>query len=105
MGSWDCYCAICGGPFCSITISRKPRTARYRKKWAKVAEKREDTNVSDDQDVTSASEAEQEDDKESLDASEEDYSYDPEVISEDDVAWTKTLHVLGFNPKANGSSK
>ncbi|ROW17103.1 hypothetical protein VPNG_01391 [Cytospora leucostoma] len=51
------------------------------------------------------SEQEPDDDTESLDRFDEDHSYDPEVISAVDVDWNKTLHVLGSNPEATGTSK
>lgn len=105
MGSWDCYCAICGGPFVGAEPSRKPRTARFRRKWAKKTKKHRERELPDDASVSSASEGEQDDDTTSLDAYEEDNSYDPQVISAEDVKWIETLHVLGFNVEAKGTSK
>lgn len=107
MGSWDCYCAICGGPFGGADVSRKPRTARFRRKMAKTIAKCQERGVPDDEDVSSASEDEdgEEDDNESLDKWDEDHTYDPEVITEEEATWTRTLHVLGFNPGATGVSK
>lgn len=102
MGSWDCYCAICGGPFVGVDVSRKPRTARFRRRWAR-AKKRQEGDLSDDEDVSS--EGEPDDDNESLNSFEEDNEYDPEVVSEQEVGWIESLHVLGFNPEAKGASK
>lgn len=120
MGSWDYFCAICGGPFLPLDVSRKPRTARFIRKWAKKAEKCWERNLRDDASVSSSSSdgSEQEQDEatasaaaadddnaESLDSVEEDGAYDPDIISEEELRWTETLYVLGFNPEAEGSSK
>lgn len=114
MGSWDCYCAICGGPLGGVEVSRKPRTARFRRKWAK-AKKRRERGLSDDEDMGSegepdedagvSDEGEPDDDTESLDSFDEDNAYDPEVISEQEVSWVESLYVLGFHPEAKGASK
>lgn len=105
MGSWHCYCAICGGPFGGFDVSRKPRTARFRSALAKKTAKRREGGSTEDESVSGGSEGEQGDDTESLDSWDEERSYDPEVISAADAGWTETLHVLGFNHEATGTSK
>lgn len=93
MGSWDCYCAICGGPVLGTTVSGEPRTAAFRERRAREVE---------NQRQGKGGECEEDDDAED-DVDEfgsdherrfEDHSYDQDVISEEDVAWTRTLHVL-----------
>lgn len=111
MGSWDCFCAICGGPLVAPAVSRKPRSARFLDRWARKAEQRRERGLPDDASVhsdTDGSDGEQDDDDddaESLGAGEEDGEYDPEIISEEQVGWTETLYVLGLNPEASGTSK
>jgi hypothetical protein len=100
MGSWDCYCAICGGTFGRCRVSPKPRTNRFRRRERKareLTERGENGVDNEEDDDTSGSE--------SLDSYDEGRSYDPEIISEADVEWTATLHVLGFNPDAPGAGK
>lgn len=31
--------------------------------------------------------------------------YDPDVITEEEIQWTETLHVLGYNESARGPKK
>lgn len=45
------------------------------------------------------------DDANSLDSYEEDNSYDPTAITEEDVKWAETLHVLAFNPDSEQACK
>lgn len=108
MSSWDCYCAICGGSFGGADVSRKPRTARFRKKSAKTIAQRDNSSLPDDSFRSTALEdveKEEDDDNESLNEYTENHTYDPEVISEEEMRWIRTLHVLGFNPGAKGMSK
>lgn len=118
MGSWSCYCAICGGPFgASSYISRKPRTARFHQRQLKAATKRRERHLEPDADVSSESEPDDDDeqsetgddqsesDEESLDAWDEDRSYDPDIISAAETEWTEKVHILGFNPRASGVEK
>lgn len=111
MGSWDCYCAICGGPFGGAQISRKPRTLRFRRRFPQgpggperdehegqdggEAEKEDDEEDEDDED----------DDNESLDSYDEEHNYDPDIISKSDTEWSDKLHILGYNLEAPGVSK
>ncbi|RFU26663.1 hypothetical protein B7463_g9679, partial [Scytalidium lignicola] len=90
MGSWDCYCAICGGPFCGVQISKRSKRAQIR-----LQRQREQGHIQ----VAEQEEVSQEDDSDS------EYGYDPEIISEEDVKWTFFLHVLGFNAAAPGVTK
>ncbi|KUI67408.1 hypothetical protein VM1G_03131 [Cytospora mali] len=63
------YCAICGGPLVSPSISQSSSKDEGGAAWHALS------------------------------------SYGPEVISEEDVSWTRTIHVLGFNPQARGVRK
>lgn len=95
MGSLDCYCAICGGPFCGIKVSEKPRTAAFLRKRVEEVETqrlgREDSRAGHH-------EAETEDDeRESHERHDEAHTYDQDVISEAEVEWAETLHVLACN--------
>lgn len=133
MGSWDYYCALCGSTFfTSSIISRKPRTARFNRRRHRSEERKarseakkrltESKQVIQGDETrhcgtinipellpsdsgTYESDDEEESDAESLSTFSEDNSYDPEIISEDDVAWASTLQCIGFNPDASGLSK
>jgi hypothetical protein len=104
MGSWDCYCAICGGPFGGAQVSRKPRTPRFRRRFPKLdhAEGNRDEHQGDHE---AEEEETEDDDNESLESFDEEHNYDPEIISESDTEWSNTLHILGFNAEAPGVSK
>lgn len=132
MGSWDYYCALCGSTFFSShIISRKPRTARFNRrrrrseerearreaKEARAQEKRHYSEacvhyideINDPDPLPSDSEThehnDREDDTDSLDSYDENHSYDPEVIKQEDIAWVTFLQCIGFNPQASGLSK
>ena len=79
--------------------STYPLVARpeWEREWATEAELDEDDE--DDQDD------DDEDDNESINSLEEQYSYDPEILTEADVEWIQTIHVLGLNPNAGGIPK
>ena len=105
MGSWDCYCAICGGPFGGAQVSRKPRTLRFRRRFPQGPGGPE-RNEHEDQDGDEAEKEENEDDDdESLESYDEEHNYDPDIISESDTEWSEKLHILGFNAEAPGVSK
>lgn len=95
MGSLDCFCAICGGPFCGIKVSEKPRTAAFLKKRAKEVENqrlgkqgaREGQHGPEDE----------EDGRDSHERHDEEHTYDQDVISVDEAEWAETLHVLACN--------
>lgn len=95
MGSLDCYFAICGGPFCGIKVSEKPRTAAFLEKSAKQGGKqrpgkegaREGHHEAEDKD----------DERDSHERHEEEHTYDQDVISVAEVEWAETLHVLACN--------
>lgn len=109
MGSWDCYCAICGGPFGGSQISRKPRTSRFLRRRAQEAIERQERGLADDESVFDASDESdgggEDDDGESLDSGDEEWTYDCEVITEDDVRWTEIAHVIGSAHRVKGVSK
>jgi len=85
MGQWDVYCAICGGPFakCTVQVWDKPRSEAF-----KAARRGEETQNDSDELLREL------------------VSYDPDIISKEDTAWTWTnLLVLGFNPNTRGLSQ
>lgn len=101
MGSWDCYCAICGGPFGGGQVAEKPRSARFLRR-----QRNQDAEHNETEDGEGASDEDGDDDVPgSIDSWQEDHSYDPDIISEGDIEWTDTLHILGFNAEASGLSK
>lgn len=95
MGSLDCYCAICGGPFCGIKVSEKPRTAAFLKKWAKEVEnQRQGKECSRD---GHHGPKDENDERDSHDVHDEEHTYDQDVISVEETEWAETLHVLACN--------
>lgn len=60
MSSWNCYCAICGGPFIfDCDLSKRRCKPHFRQKGRSI-------------DFTLTS------------------------LTDDDIAWTNTLHVIGW---------
>ncbi|EHK45934.1 hypothetical protein TRIATDRAFT_299494 [Trichoderma atroviride IMI 206040] len=108
MGSWDSYCAICGGPFNTLTVAQKPRSERFLRRHglsqpqpsssAQANHPTEDGNAdttAETGDDEAAGEAPigtitQEDER-------EDGSYDRDVVTSTELAWVQDLHVLMTN--------
>lgn len=122
MSGFDCYCALCGGPFVRIRYSGAPVDGDGDGDGGDGGEEVEmqDGNDSDQSMVSDDGddEFEDEDDDEEEENNEDDDdnesnasnaivegAYDPDVLTKADVAWTKRLIVLGFNPLAKGASK
>jgi hypothetical protein len=90
MGSFDTYCAICGGPLVADgLISEKPhaRSRRHRSR---------PSNGAEGSDQQSGIDSDDQDSSQSMDEDDEDY--DCGIVSQDDASWLGTLHVLGYNP-------
>ena len=110
MGSWDYYCALCGSTFQGPNfISRKPRTQRFlrrqRRRAERVRERADRESLENDQDEddderTSDDEGSSADDNESLESDDEEHSYDPDIISSAEAAWSLDLRCMGFNPES-----
>lgn len=86
--SWDCYCAICGGPF----IKCQYRTI---KKTKGVESNATDARNGDENREESSNSVE--DDSDDTDESEYGFGsqvYDEEVITAEEARWTETLFVL-----------
>lgn len=82
MGS-DIYCAICGGPVVTVTISTKTRP----------------------EDVKAAQRGgEPERDLEGYEPYDE-CAYDLRIITKEDAEWTNYVMVLGFNPNTKSMTK
>ncbi|KAL9468516.1 hypothetical protein ACSS6W_010210 [Trichoderma asperelloides] len=105
MGSWDCYCAICGGPFCTLSVAQKPRSQRFFRRHglsqpqssssAQANQSTEDghgdtTAETGDNGAADAASIEKITAEDEL----EDGSYDPDVISSRKTAWLEDLHIL-----------
>ncbi|KAH8812945.1 hypothetical protein F5884DRAFT_786754 [Xylogone sp. PMI_703] len=106
MGSWDCYCAICGGPFYGVEVVTKSKSLRLRrrerqqKQKARLAESKKEASSNDNN--TEGGEEEEEEQESEVEGED---GYDDKIINEDDAQWTQTLHILGFNKGAPGISK
>jgi hypothetical protein len=108
MGSWECYCAICGGPLGLVPEfgSNNPKALAARRQ--RIAKRRR--RLAGEQGVHE-NDAEGRDEAKSLLQSDnirphhEQSSYNPEVIVEKDTEWLENCRFLGYNPDAEGSSK
>jgi hypothetical protein len=125
MGSYDCYCAVCGGPLYSYMrrgktspkylAARRNRVARNKKKLAgEVLSDAEDevvdTEMKDGDPSVCQCESScmcpaEEDESGSMDEWDEEHSYDPELISKQETKWLGEARAVGFNPNAEGISK
>lgn len=101
MSNWECYCAICGGPFYEVQITKKSKSARARrrqqqKRDSQLAEK----GKGDDSAYNNNDEYD-----ENNDEVEGEDGYDAEIINEEETQWVQTLHIIGFDKNAPGVSK
>jgi hypothetical protein len=82
MGEFECYCAICGGPLKDVTQFIRDSTA---------GDRNNNHDPDFDNETTSLGQ------NSLADAVDDEFGYDPEVLSPEDVAWTATCHVLGWH--------
>ena len=109
MGSWDCYCAICGGPFCSSSVAAAPRSDRFLRRHGlgryapsnpmqrNPTQSRSFTQY-DHRDIKAETDEYEVNDlansQETTEDEMEDGSFDRDVISEEMTTWMRDLHVL-----------
>jgi len=125
MGSWDCYCAICGGPGCGAEIAPKARSKRFKRRLAKKAAKRKASNIPDDVSVeldsdtetyeeyetrraaglVSSGESESQSDSNLMSSEAEEYNYDKAILKPGDITWSEEFHVLGVKVEDNGTRR
>ncbi|KAF2088931.1 hypothetical protein K490DRAFT_55555 [Saccharata proteae CBS 121410] len=115
MGSWDCYCAICGSALCGVQIATHSRTRRFKRRQARKQQNRDNRErrargevVGVPSDVDSSDDegsGEMEGKQPTMDPYEEDSSYDPDIVGVEDVEWTNRCWILGFNAEAKGVEK
>lgn len=117
MGSWDVYCAFCGSALCSAHVAEKPRSARFRRRRQReqrdAATANEEGSQSDaenesgDQEESEGEDDDDDDDDDdcSIGSCDEEHSYDPAILDEKDLEWTKSVYILGFNPYASSIRK
>src|SRR5690242_2526095 len=103
MGSWDCYCTICGGPSCSIDVARRARSKGFKPRLARTLAKRKAGTVPDHEWLGLDLDANlSESDEEKEDRSEdEEYTYDRDILTEGDIEWSKTFYVLAVSAGGN----
>ncbi|OJJ02026.1 hypothetical protein ASPVEDRAFT_83549 [Aspergillus versicolor CBS 583.65] len=100
MGSFDCYCAICGGSLTGAGAgSADPRALAQRRR--RVERKRQALLAGEEPPPDSDSEASGDETEEDFDALEEEYSYDPELVSEEGLEWLEVVRGLGIDEKTN----
>ncbi|KAJ5166065.1 hypothetical protein N7492_006361 [Penicillium capsulatum] len=94
MGSFDCYCAICGGSLTGAKAgSTVPRALAQRRQ--RVESKRQALLAGEEPPPDSDSEASGNESEEDFDVVEEEYSYDPELVSEESSEWLEVVRGLG----------
>lgn len=126
MGSWDCYCSICGGPLKAQSVRS---TSRVVIRKSALHDGADGEGVDEDGDEEregedgeppheSARESEDHgddgvsdagsmdgDDEEREDEDEDDDGYNPRIVQSTDLYWTGDCRFLGFNAEASGVSK
>lgn len=108
MGSWDSYCAICGGPFDRLTVAQKPRSERFLRRHG-LSQSQSSSSAQANHSTEDGNEdttAETSDDEAAGEAplgtmtqedAREDGSYDCDVVTSREVAWVRDLHILMTN--------
>jgi hypothetical protein len=106
MGSFDCYCALCGGPLShslAIGFDSAKALARRKRRLERAKRRRAgETDLSDSEDETEDSDMEWEGEEEEYDV---DHCYNPELVSESSTEWVGNCRCLGFNADAPGINK
>ncbi|KAL7925725.1 hypothetical protein ACQKWADRAFT_282837 [Trichoderma austrokoningii] len=100
MGSWDCYCGICGAPFGALPVAQNPRSERFLRRHG-LNQQQANRSTKDGNGDTAAEEGDNEAATESSEITSadesEDGSYDPEVITLSTTAWLAGLYILMTN--------
>ena len=115
MSGFDCYCALCGGPFVRIQFSKAspPPADGGEQVEGHGGDDSDQSMVSDDgddefedeEDEEEGDDDEDDDDGSGISNAPVDGAYDPDILTKADCAWAKKLICLGFNPLAKGPSK
>ncbi|KAK5659552.1 hypothetical protein OQA88_754 [Cercophora sp. LCS_1] len=97
--SWDCYCAICGGPFAKCQYRAIKQTKGGESNAPDPGNSDKSREVSSDSSEFSSG-----------DTDESEYGfgtqvYDEEVITAEEARWTETLFVIGYNANTTGAKK
>ncbi|KAL0256787.1 hypothetical protein SLS55_009184 [Diplodia seriata] len=80
------------------------RTARFNR-WREAQHRKGQADESETENDDAEKSDDVDDETYSIDSYEEQFSYDPAILSEDDLEWMRPVHILGFNPDAKGISK
>lgn len=110
MGEFDCYCCLCSGPLIGPWEYGSSLPGALQRRRRKVERKRlalaaGEPYDSDDSDPDKYEEEGDDEEDQDIDESEERHLYDPELVTNESTAWIGRLRVLGFNPRAAGSTK
>jgi hypothetical protein len=111
MGSFDCYCALCGGPLyhtLEFGLDSAKALARRKRRLEKAKRRRaRETDLPDSEDETegATSDTEEDGEEEEYDAWEQHHCYNPELVSNGSTEWVGNCRCLGFNADAPGISK
>lgn len=116
MGSWDCYCGICGGPFATLSVAQKPRSQRFLRRHDLIQPQSSSSAQANHstEDGDGDATAEKGDNEAAGEAPEdeiawaderEDGSYDASVITPSKTAWLADLHILTTNVNKDTGEK
>jgi hypothetical protein len=116
MGSWDCYCALCGCPIASHQVilgslnryalaARRNRVARKKRRLAGGKNLHEDDEESLIEIKRLGEALKHEEPGQSLDQLEWESGYDPEIVEEKFVEWLAECRCLGINRQSEGGGK
>ena len=110
MGEFDCYCMLCSGPLVPIETGSKKRgwLNRRRRRLRRKVHARDRGHSFDSFDSGSEHESDRDSDQdpdEEVYFDEERRSYDPDVATEERVAWVREVRVLGWNGGVDGGRK
>ncbi|SPO01668.1 uncharacterized protein DNG_04341 [Cephalotrichum gorgonifer] len=106
MGSFECYCAGCGGSLTGFRIqvgSSAPSALARRRKIVRSKCEAPIRDATPDSD--SDSDEEDSDEEDDWNEDDEDQSYDPSLVDDMSVQWLNDLRCLGYNSEIPGIRK
>lgn len=93
----DSFCAICGGPNILVLISKSPRSKYFKKRLEATLADRKAKSIPDHEHTYLVR---LKDHPQHIlvdeDGNKEEHTYDCEIITEDDIQWTKAFYGLSL---------
>jgi hypothetical protein len=98
----NCYCAICGGPNVPVCIAKRPRSEEFKRRLQTTIAKRKAENIPDHEHVNLVMvDPEPERPPLPYDEKEEVESYDPDILTKEDTAWSQTFYAVALRTYNN----